>query len=226
MSDSDAGGPDWDDTADVICVGGGPGVLAYGLCCLAADLDVLFLEYPSTPDGVVADFMAAMTEDLADAATLNPGREIAVSDHPREHVARKSLEPFVGENLRQWSALCLASPVGVMFTEVPDVLVPMTDSGGHSITAAVLGPYRTELENRLSERTGQRDGRLTTIIFDEGRIAGAELDDGSTVAAVRGLAFAVGPATPEWPPAPDDDLDVAVVGRPAGRFARIELFRR
>lgn len=231
MSDF-SGGSDWDDEADVICVGSGPGVLAYGLCCAAADLDVLFLAPPSVPDGAVADFTAVMTDGLADVATPDPGGEIAVGDRPGSPLTwnrpgrAAALEPFVGEHLRQWSARCLASASGVMFSQVPDLLVPMTDSEGRTITAAVLGPDRAGLPEWLREQAGDPHGRLATIVFGEGRIAGVQLADGSRVAANGGVAFSVGPATPDWPSPPEADLDVALVGRPAGHFARIEFFRR
>lgn len=221
----EGGGIDWDEVVDVICVGSGPGVLAYGLCCRAADLDVLFLDSPIVADAGLTDFLAAMTDDLDGSSAES---EIAVGRADPAPVASDggTLEPFVGEHLRQWSARCLASPSGVLFTQVPDVLVPMVDGDGHTITTAVLGTGRITLLEWLRDEAPSAQERLEALVFDEGRIAGVRLDDGSTVGAAGGVAFAVGPAVPDWLTDIDGDLDVAVVGRPAGRFARIELFRR
>ena len=232
---SEDGGRQWDAVVDVICVGSSPGVLAYAVVCAAADLDVLLIDLPSAPDAGFADFMASMTGDLdppsADWSSPIAAQECRVPDRAvgeGEPVPgrRASLEPFVGEHLRQWSALCLASPSGVMFTQVPDVLGPMRTEDGESIMAAVLGGYRPPLDDWLRAQVADllpAEDRLRTVVFDEGRIAGAELVDGSRVGATGGLAFPVGPALSVWP---SDEIaaDVALVGRPAGRFARIELF--
>lgn len=98
-----------------------------------------------------------------------------------------------------------------------------------SITAAVLGGYHAPLERWLRDRAAEQgltaDGELAALVLDGGRIAGVRLADGSTVAATAGLALPIGP---EGAPEIDGsgDLEVAVVGRPFGRFARVELLRR
>ena len=229
MSDpgGDDSGPHWDDVVDVICVGSAPGVLAYGLCCAAADLDVLVIDPPARPDPVLDEFTAAMTEDLGDpeadpTLSVNSVRSAPVPES-------RTRDDFVGHRLRDWSARCLASPLAVLLTEVSDVLVPICAENGESITAAVLGGYHAPLERWLRDRAAEQgltaDGELAALVLDGGRIAGVRLADGSTVAATAGLALPIGP---EGAPEIDGsgDLEVAVVGRPFGRFARVELLRR
>ncbi len=72
---------------------------------------------------------------------------------------------------------------------------------------------------------------LQRLIFEEGRIAGAELStppDGTRlVRATHGVALSVGasPADADWPVQDEfpDGAQVAVVSRTASRFGRVEL---
>ncbi len=208
----------WDDTVDVICVGTSPGVLAYAICCAAADLDVLVVDAPAHPDQRVTEWYAAMTEDLGDPV---PGEEV----NPRQRSSREVVEPFVGEELRQWSARCLASPAAVMFTQIPDVLVPAI-VGGRSVTAAVIGTSDGPLEHWLRAKAdelgvAEPESAIRRVLVDEGRIAAVELADGTTVGATGGLAFPAGPADAGLPGQAVGQ--VALVGRRAGRFARVEF---
>jgi hypothetical protein len=239
--------PHWDEVVDVICVGPGPGVLAYGICCAAADLDVLMVDLPSVPDEVLVGLIDAMTEDLGDPPpdgeqavgmlgpepTPVPSGRRATMKSPRD----VPLEPFVGHRLRDFSSRCLASPYGMMFTEVPDLLTPMCTDSGESVTAAVLGRYRSPLAASLREQAdefGLTGGdRLIGLVIEAGRIAGATLDTPAgrrLVGATAGIVVSVGPmpAGLAEPPGADldADLEVAVVGRRFGRFARLELVRR
>lgn len=231
---------EWDEVVDVVCIGTSPGVLAYAICCAVNDLDVLLVQSPDEPDAETAAWYAAMTVDLP--ARLNHGRENAREDRQEFSFARVTrpsaptgkrvrLETFVGEHLRQWSAHCLSSPLGVMLTQVPELLVPMRTADGATITAAFLGDLDdgdvlTWLADRARE-VGLPDSEdtMSAMIVDEGRIAGVELDDGTLVAATGGLAFPVGvnALIPDLPGL--GGCTVAVVGRPAGRFATVDLLQ-
>jgi hypothetical protein len=240
----------WDEVVDVICVGSSPGVLAYAICCVAADLDVVLVRAPGESDPQTDAWYAAMTEDLP-APRLNPGREITAEDRhafslarlvpiPAPTGKRVTLEPFIGEHLRQWSAHCAQSRYGVMFTQVPDLLVPMRTEDGESVTAVSIGDFGSAksqarddgLEGWLLQEATEMDllepeTGLAAMVFEGGRIAGVHLDDGSLIAASGGLALPVGAAAPHSPlPLDADDLVVAILGRPAGRFATVDLLRR
>ena len=243
-------GPHWDEVVDVICVGPGLGVLAYGIGCAAADLDVLLVDPPVERDTVLTGLMAHMTEDLgeppldAELAVTAVGPEPVPVPSGRRATMKSPrdapLETFVGHQLREFSAGCLASPYGVMFTEVPDILTPMRTETGQSVTAAILGRYRPPLAAALREQADEcglvAGDRLVALIVEDGRIAGATLDTPSgtlLVGATSGIAISVGPSPAEFPepaepaePDPGADLEVAVVGRRFGRFARVGLIRR
>jgi hypothetical protein len=240
----------WDEVVDVICVGSSPGVLAYAICCVAADLDVVLVRASGESDPQTDAWYAAMTEDLP-APRLNPGREITAEDRhafslarlvpiPAPTGKRVTLEPFIGEHLRQWSAQCAQSPYGVMFTQVPDLLVPMRTEDGESVTAVSIGDFGSAksqarddgLEGWLLQEAAEMDllepeNVLAAMVLEGGRIAGVHLDDGSLIAASGGLALPVGATAPHSPlPLDADGLVVAILGRPAGRFATVDLLRR
>lgn len=238
----------WDEVVDVICVGPGLGVLAYGLCCAADDLDVLLVEPPMEPEEVLGGLVAAMTEDLGEPppdgglAVTVVGPESTPTPSGRRATMKSPLdaplEPFVGHRLRDFSARCLASPYGVMFSQVPDLLAPMRTDTGEPITAAVLGGYRAPLAASLREKAEASglvaQDRLVGLVVTGGRIAGAALETASgrkwLVCATAGIAISVGPPPTESAEPRDADLaadlEVAVVGRRFGRFARVELIRR
>ncbi len=233
--DDDDSAPDWDDVVDVVCVGTSPGVLAYGICCAANDLDVLLVQPPAEPDELTAAWFTAMTADL-EAGRHRPAPAFSfarVSPPPPAPTGKRvRLETFFGERLRQWSAHCLRSPFGVMFTQVPELLIPMRTEDGATITAAFLGDVPdgdvlTWLADRAREAGVPDSGHpMSAMILEQGRIAGVELDDGTRVAATGGLAFPVGAHTlvPDLPGL--GECTVAMVGRPAGRFATVDLLWR
>jgi hypothetical protein len=240
MTDLADGYPDldWDEAVDVLCVGTGPGSLAYGILCDAAGLEVLIVESPHL-DSETREFRDAMTADLGGCP---PGLELALN-HAEPVAApsgrRAKLETFDGEQLRQWSARCFASPFGVLFTEVP-ALEAMRTAAGESITAGLIAGYQPDphqpgpalscwLRERAAGLFAPEEDRLGGLVVAEGRIAGVSLDttDGPRrIGTSAGLAIAVGPAPDSWPAQPElagVTADVAVVSRWAGRFARVEL---
>ena len=229
---------DWDETVDVLCVGDGPGALAYGILCTAADLDVLIIECAEL-DPQTRDWHSDMTADLDGGqpdACLSLMRAEPVPVQPIND--RTKLEPFVGEHLRQWSAGCLASPFGVMFTQIPELLVPMRTAGGESITAALLGDFPGDraaddlvawLWDYARELgVAETENHMAAMRFEGGRAAGIELDDGYLLATSGGFALPVGPETshPDLPDVSGEGYAVAIMGRPAGRFATVDLIAR
>jgi hypothetical protein len=230
---------EWDETVDVLCVGTGPGVLSYGLRCAAADLDVLIVESEGL-DPQTAHWLSEMISDLGGVAPTAHLPLIHAERIPSERINdRTKLEPFVGEELRRWSADCLASAFGVAFTEVPD-FDRMRTTDGQAITAGVVGSYHFAdrppggalwhwLREQAEELFGPAGDQLDGLVTEDGRIAGVILrTDGGPrrIAATKGMAVAVGSVPANWPEQPELDgmtVEVAVVSRTAGRFARVEL---
>ena len=232
---------EWDEVVDVICVGSGPGVLGYAIVCATNEFDVLLTHRPPAYDAETMSYFAAMTDDLADCPSREPLQEtLPISRAEPTEIRpdrRATVETFAGEQLRQWSACCLASPLGVMVTEVPQLLAPMRTQTGELITAAVLGaspsagaPLASWLDEQSQEhRIAAADEVFDGLIYQDGHLVGAALQSPQgrrLVRASAGLAFAVGPAAPAefvLPAQSAGDVSVALVGRRAGRFAKIEL---
>lgn len=210
--DEDGGFP-WDDVVDIICVGVNPGVLGYERLCAENDLDILVVDWPASPDPQTVEYLAQMTADLDGDVPAEPDpAATCVTPVPPRPAGKGSLEPFVGEQLRRWSALCLDSSSGVLFTQVPDLLAQMRTDTGVLVTAAKVS---TDLPPE--EATGAFAG----MIIEEGRIAGAWVDGPAGRRSVRagdGLLFAVGRSAGAPPAGPG----LALVSRRGGRFARLE----
>ena len=242
----------WDDVVDVICAGAGPGALAHAICCADHDLDVEIADAEiswQTTDPDIAAYLQSMTEDLGLAGTPAPDLELATvlaQPVPVKTDRRATIEPFFGSRLRDWSVHCIASPFGVIYSQIPDLLTPMRAQSGETIRVAELGDYRPDgdrpgaaltewLNGQVHERDiyGETGTALHRLIFEEGRIAGAELSTPEGLRLVRatlGVALSIGalPADTDWPVQAGlpDSAQVAVVSRTASRFGRVELLCR
>ena len=237
----------WDDVVDVVCAGTGPGALAQAILCTDLGLSVELAETVaplglSDPDTVA--YLAAMTEDVG---TSSAGLELpvvrAAPVAPRTD-RRARIEPFIGSRLRDWSAGCMASPFGVVYSGIPEAgVTAMRSDSGEAIRVAVLGTYRPDadrpgaaLADWLAEQAWERNVAghrlgLQRLIFEWGRVAGAAIDTGSGTRLVRataGVALSTGavPAGATWPVQPelrDVVAQVAIVSRTGSRFGRVEL---
>jgi hypothetical protein len=237
----------WDDVVDVICVGAGLGALAHAIWCRDLDYDVEFADAelssePSDPE--TAAYLQSMTDDLdlpgdrnVELAVVH-AKPVVVSDD-----RRATIEPFFGSRLRDFSARCVASPFGVIYSQIPDDMTALR-SGGETIRAAVLGDYRPEtdrpgleLAEWLRAQANERGlfdyagTALHRLIVEGGRVAGAELSTPEGMRLVRatvGVALSLGPMpdSADWPvqsELPSGTAQVAVVSRIASRFGLVEL---
>jgi hypothetical protein len=237
----------WDDVVDVICAGAGLGALAHAIWCTDLDLDVEIADSELSSDAIdpdTATYLQSMTEDLGPA--VDRDLRLAVA-HAKPVVVsndrKATIEPFFGSRLRDFSARCVASPFGVVFSQVPDGMTAM-HSAGETIRVAVLGEFHPETdcpggelaewlhdqahERGLLDDTGTA---LRRLIFEYGRVAGAELSTPSGSRLVRaavGVALSVGPVPDkdDWPvqkKLSSGTAQVAVVSRTASRFGLVEL---
>ena len=194
----------WDDVVDVLCAGAGPGALAQAIVCADLGLTVELADAVapsdlSDPDTVA--YLRAMTEDLGPLNRLPSELELPVVHAapvaPRTD-RRTMVEPFVGSRLRDWSARCVVSPFGVVYSAMPEAgITAMRSDSGESSRAALLGPYRpdadrpgTALADWLAEQTWERDlaGHglgLQRLVFEYGRVAGAAIDTASGTRLTR-----------------------------------------
>jgi hypothetical protein len=186
-----------------------------------------------------------MTDDLEPATARSKSRAVVRAQPvPVSKDRRATIEPFFGSRLRDWSARCVVSPFGVIYSQIPDDMTAMQTESGETIRAAVLGDYPPvadrpglQLADWLRDQARDRDilgepaTALQRLVFEGGRVAGAELStpDGTRlVRAVMGIALSIGPIldSADWPvqsELPDGVAQVAVVSRTASRFGRVEL---
>jgi hypothetical protein len=260
----------WDLEVDLACIGAGVGTLASAISTADLGADVL-LAIPSTerraPASSVAvhrrlgGFLRSWSPSVSDAETdeyfaaLSHGLESI--DHGAEDFRLpvrevravtaddRTVAPFVGANLREWNAKCLASQYGLMYTSLSGWRTKtVRTSDGQSLEVRDIGSIDSaELTNGCTisdwmlQKLGERDvdmraqSALERIVFEDGRVVGVVLatPDGPLRVGVRhGLSISsrdpfVAPTEPLVAPAGPDGLQVCIVGQSASRFLRVEL---
>ena len=151
----------WDDVVDVICAGSGPGALAQAILCADLGLNVVLADAVNAADLADDDTLAylqAMIDDLGLVGRSPQDLDVpltrAVPEPPPSPKKGRhgTVAPFVGSRLRDWAAHCAASPFGVIYSAVPDGMMPMRTDAGQAIRAAVLGAYRPDAEVPYDEQ--------------------------------------------------------------------------
>jgi hypothetical protein len=256
----------WDDEFDVVCCGSGFGALACAIVAADAELDVLIvqpgLENRDSGDDSDAPALGPAIDDpetreyfdelSADVGSLQSGPgDAALTVRSATDLAPAKpwapIEPFYGARLRDWTAQCLQSPYGVLYTRLTGRETrAMKTCAGEKIEVKVVGPLApvsgvsvvSALNEWLTAQTRDRDiptdenSTLERIVFEEGEIAGVVIDTpdgpravrarhGIAVAAVSRQIALTGGATQVAEPG--QQLQVGLVGHSASRFARVEL---
>ena len=251
----DPAGPDaweselhWDDEVDVLCVGSGPGVVANAVFSAGMGADVLLVDAAAPTDADTLAFLGSMTDDLGPVTPAGADLEASVlraEPVPARTDPRAPIEPFIGARLREFALRCVASPFGVLYTEVPDAgWTAMGTEAGDTVQVASIGTFRAGVEAPAPALTAWLDEQAHAcgvaraadsvarrLIFENGRVAGAELAAPSGTTLVRALAGVAlstrsAPDGGEWPAHPElggRTADVAIIARAAGRFGRLAL---
>lgn len=236
---------DWDEVVDVICVGTDPGPTAQAISGAQCGRSVLVVARPQIWDTDIAAYVAEMTADLSLPESVAGLPLTRAQPFEAEPARGRVIDTFIGAHLRDWAGQCLATPFGVLYTDPFGVdATPMRTDEDVRIEVAVVGDYPSDIERSgralAHWLTGQADLHdvapdpdltLHRLIVEYGRVAGAELHTASgplLVRALDGVALPTTSADADWPVRSDlDDIDlqVVIVGRPAGRFGRVELLK-
>jgi hypothetical protein len=260
----------WDLEVDLACIGAGVGSLASAISTVDLGADVL-LAIPSTErrgpasavavDRRVGGFLGSWSPTVTDAETdeyfaaLSHGLEsigggaedsrLPVREVRAVTADDRTVAPFVGANLPEWNAKCLASQYGLLHTSLSGWRTKsVRASDGQllevhavaSIDSAELAGGCT-ISDWMLQKLRERDvdmrehSALERIVFEDGRVVGVVLatPDGPLRVGVRhGLSVSsrdpfVAPAEPLVAPSGPDGLQVSIVGQPASRFLRVEL---
>jgi hypothetical protein len=265
----DAGGESgdvaWDDVVDIVCIGGGAGVLAAAIGAGGAGMTVLLADAGrdhgvddvdaislsgrlGVTDPETAKYLDALTQDIGPLTRCaGPGHVPTrnVDGPHRADAGRGVIATFVGSALRDWADACLASPYGLLYTQVSRPATTTTyTSAGKPLEVAVIGSIDvvdgqlTEgLDDWLAVHAGdlsigeESSSSLQRLVFEGGQVVGAVIDTPTGPRAVRannGLVIQI--ATDSEVPAVQipglenvTSVEVALVTRPASRFARLEL---
>ncbi|MGE0218243.1 hypothetical protein [Mycolicibacterium sp.] len=200
---------------------------------------------PDTEHSESAAYLAELSADL-DLAILrqvDPDLPIRLV---RAHLAPagKGVPPLFGSELRQWAARCIPSPSGYIYTRMADRISTATEAAdGERFDVAEIGTMTPDPDDVAGSVTGwlwdrARDCGVVAeshIAFDhlviaEGMVAGAAFrtaDGQVTVRARHGVLLCragfPGGASTLAPGAVGAEFRVALVGKAASRFGRVEL---
>jgi len=238
--------PAWDEVVDVLCVGTGPGALAYAICEVEHDADVLLIGGAEHDDPQTSEYLGAMTEDLRSDRPADLDLPIVRAEPvvAARGGRRDRIEPFIGSRLRDFSAECVTSVFGVLHTESDPAGAAVRTEAGDLLNATEFGRFRPGsdrpgpalvdwLDARAGELGIERDPAmaLQRMVFGAGRVAGAAVRGPSgtrLVSATRGVVLATKavPADAGWPVRPelrDTSFGIAIVRHTASRFGRVML---
>lgn len=222
---------DWDEVVDVVCVGAVATATAAAVAAAHAGLSVRLVGLSEALDAPTREYLDSVTADLGHPAAEEadprlPVRRVAEPvPGRRENTSR--VATFVGASLRTWAAECVSAPGGVLSTAV--ALVESVEVGEVTFDAD-LAPLADWIEDRAHELdVPDQAGTLTSLVFDDGRVAGVIVDTPAGTRAVRagrGVVLSLGGPEPQWPTTGVDDgatARLAFVTRAASRFARLEV---
>ncbi|WP_285032508.1 hypothetical protein [Mycolicibacterium sp. lyk4-40-TYG-92] len=209
-------------------------------------------ESDAQPDAT-AVYFAAVTAEVEVGASAPPsnGRSVparAVREPTESETHTRTIETFFGAQLLDWARVCLDSATGALYSTVRGWSAEtQRDATGKTLRLASLGAIEwstgdgpDELFDWLAEAAAERDiavsaaSTLQALLFEDRRMIGAELNtpDGPYFVRARHAVvispdFTGGGVPAETDAAPPAGaLEVCIVGRPASRFARVELVAR
>jgi hypothetical protein len=221
---------DWDEVVDVVCVGSVVTATAAAVASARAGLSVRLVNLPDSLDAPTQEYLDSVTDDLGDPPTESVDPELPVRTVSAEAGPDRSgsvVPTFSGAALRNWAARCVSAPGGVLSTAVAlgDAVVV-----GEVTFDAEPPPLADWIEDRAHELdVPDQAGTLTSLVFDDGRVAGAILDTPRGTLAVRathGVVIALDGPEPRWPTTGVDagtTARLAFATMSASRFARLEI---
>lgn len=197
-------------------------------------------------DAETVAYLAELAGDLDAPAIPPPDGDLPIRPAPQAGVAtQRSVPPFLGSRLRDWAARCIPSPSGYLYTRVTDwTSTAMQSADGDVIQVAEIGSCEADPGDIVGSVLDWLDAEANTrgleiqpvleferLVFQEGDVSGAVFSTARGPLAIRArhgvLLCRAGPRSgraPRQAGAGDDTmLRVALVGKAASRFGRVEL---
>lgn len=200
-------------------------------------------------DAETLAYLTELTGDIDVAAFPELDDDLPIRPAPQVGTATdRNVPPFLGSHLREWAARCIQSPSGYLYTRVTDwTSVAMRSEDGDTIEVAVVGSLHPGSGDIVGSVLEWLDAeahtrgvdiqpvlRFERLVFSDGDVAGAVFSTAHGPLAIRArhgvlLCRAGSPAGPAehssgLPDVSGDAaLRLALVGKAASRFGRVEL---
>ncbi|SRX81046.1 hypothetical protein [Mycolicibacterium parafortuitum] len=196
-------------------------------------------------DEATADYIGSLTSDIDVSALSQHDADLPVraAGEPVP-VRRRPIPAFDGARLRDWAARCIPSPTGYLYTQVTDWTSATMDRGDGDLVkvteigevipdiADPIGSVRRWLTAQAEDRDlwPQPVTRFERLVFEDHVVTGAVFATADGPLAVRARHGVLicrhedvtrGPASDGL--TGQDRLRVALVGKEASRFGRVEL---
>ena len=208
-------------------------------------IDVMSDGDEATGDEATRDYLRSLTSDIDLSALGQHDADLPVraAGEPVP-VRRRPIPTFDGARLRDWAARCIPSPTGYLYTQVTDWTSATMDRGDGELVkvteigemipdvADPIGSVRRWLTAQAEDRDlwPQPVTRFERFVFEDHVVTGAGFataDGPLSIRARHGVLIcrhedvARGPAGDGL--TGQDPLRVALVGKEASRFGRVEL---
>lgn len=209
----------------------------------ATDTDRGWFDYAGDEDTV--EYLAQLTADLDVAGLRQLDPDLPVRLMGETAPARgRTVPPFEGRRLREWAAVCVPSPTGYLYTRVTDWTSTTLDGGdGDLFKVTEIGLMTPDpddpvgsVHDWLNDEARDRDisaypvTRFERLVFEDGMVTGAVFGTESgplTVRARHGVLICRNGVSARSASLPGlsghPRLRVALVGKEASRFGRVEL---
>ncbi|MEH3142666.1 MAG: hypothetical protein PGN37_21345 [Mycobacterium kyogaense] len=241
----------WQDEVDVVCTDVGPAGLLCALAASTRGGAVLVAAQPRHTrtwfdtlrgDTATTGYASALIDDidvkkLPDHPDALPVRAVKPVEAAPAGRKRRMVPPFDGGRLRRWTGECLASPMGYLYTRV----TPWPSSQVQSADGDIVEVMTADVPASAIGEPGGLDAWLTAqarehrlvaepvdaidrLVFDDSTVVGvvfATADGPLAVRARHGVLLCGQPGVALQAPARTGK--VALVGRSASRFGRVEL---
>ncbi|WP_255506934.1 hypothetical protein [Mycolicibacterium sp. 018/SC-01/001] len=242
----------WQDEVDVVCTDVGPAGLLCAIAAAARGGEVMLAaQRPHSRtwfetvrgDAATSAYMAALVDDIDVKALPEQPRVLPVrSVRPVESAPagrrRQTVPPFDGGRLRRWTGECIASPLGYLYTRVTDwqatpvrsVDGDIVEVCGVDVSDGAVGEsggldewLAAQIERH--DLTPQPVDAVERLVFDDSTVSGVVFATGDGPLAVRARhgVLLCGPRGTGLPTGDAGSGQVALVGRSASRFGRVEL---
>ncbi|WP_256736483.1 hypothetical protein [Mycolicibacterium hippocampi] len=252
----------WHDEVDVVCADAGMAGLACAISAVDGGAEVLVAGSPDPrASGAAGDrpkwfsldsddrdtlaYLADLTEGLDPARIPESANALPIrlTAAPPALTGRR-IPAFVGSRLRDWTARCIASPSGYLYTRVSEwTTTAMESEDGDVVEVAEIGSMTPDpgdvvgsVHDWLDEEAHVRGvrvhpvTRLDRLVFEQGAVIGAVFATPDGHLAVRArhgilLSRAGSPTgrAPLLPAGGGTEVQVALVSKAASRFGRVEL---